>query len=126
MSKFGSDTSTYFKYNFYENGGKYIGKRFNVLLENIETPIKSCLIIFHKFKTQKQWTGLEVGLFYSSSQAVKQGLRKPDITVRFKGPILQSLIDSARTIKGTWTKREVELFKNQIIKSMAVAVVKRQ
>lgn len=88
FSKFKGDTANYLKQNIENRKQYYIGKKFKVLLDDIQLKVKYCQLDlnFYKYNGKGVYSG---GTFYlidkhtyrSKDERVKYNL--PGITVRF-------------------------------------------
>lgn len=117
LKKYNGDTLGYVQQNFIDNKSKYIGKELNILLSDLEIPVKSCLI---SSSTRNVKDMPETYLqFYSPTESTKRRYSKHrpvDIIIIWSQPLpIDSGIFLIKKNKLVWTEEERKYFGKQII-----------
>ncbi|RYY07385.1 MAG: hypothetical protein EOP43_03410 [Sphingobacteriaceae bacterium] len=120
LATFHSDTASYIKYNFIERKQVYLNKKINVLIEDLEVPVRYYTDgTSAKYVDSVPYISLK---FYRADVIDRKIMKKKDPTIlviHFITPLSTSItVPLLRKINSKWTAEAQELYGKQTIKNI--------
>jgi len=119
LKDFKGDTLSYVQTKILDRKEYYIGKKFEVLLSDLNIPIKNFMYHRNHNDIKKiSYTDFEIYNGYETSNKLEKGEIPVNIIIAWQTPLVADELEKLiidRTKRGAWTPEKEAYFKNQIV-----------
>ncbi|WP_123921967.1 hypothetical protein [Flavobacterium sp. LM4] len=116
LKEFQGDTLKYVQTKILDRKEYYIGKKFEVLLDDLDIPIKNIMFTPDFSNTKKvSYTYFEIYDGFETSRKLEKGEIPVNIIITWQPPLDANKLIIDRTKSGQWTPEKEAYFKQQIV-----------